>query len=176
MRRQIKLDVFEIRMEMLKKYEDIFKKYYLNETEGISLSDQKKKDLEKKGSELLKQEDKLRFEKVRSIYYVNIINKCLSSYLLPEWTICLEENVLLEYALPIFSRVLSHYPMLCGGKCEWEILYDITNIPYSFWNKHEDWKQFFKKIISEIICNKNYVNEINEGYVHHFKAFALEEE
>lgn len=36
--------------------------------------------------------------------------------------------------------------------------------------------EIFKKIISEIICNKNYLNEINEGYVHHFKAFALEEE
>lgn len=37
---------------------------------------------------------------IRSIHYYNVIIKKLKEYTLPEWIVCLNEKVLLEYAVP----------------------------------------------------------------------------
>ena len=78
------MNVFEKRIEMLKKNEKIFKKYYRKEEMGIIICNDKKENFQKRGYELLEIEVKSRFEEVRSIYYYNIVNKRLHDYSFPE--------------------------------------------------------------------------------------------
>ena len=138
---------------MLEENERVFEQYCRNEKSRVLISDAQKENLKKCGSELLNKEIKERFEETRSIYYHNILNMPLLEYTFPEWVVCLQEKVLLEYAIPIFSRVLVHYPMLCGKNCEWEILYEITKIDEDFWNIHEGWKRFFVNILDNVLCD-----------------------
>ena len=166
------MNVFEKRIAMLKKNEKIFKKYYRNEEMRIIICNDKKENFQKRGYELLEIEVKSRFEKVRSIYYYNIVNKRLHDYSFPEWIVCIEEKVLLEYAIPIFSRVLKYYPMLCGEHCEWEVLYEISKVDENFWNMHKEWKLFFKDIINNISYNnEKEINDISKKYIHQFHVF-----
>lgn len=171
------MDVFEKRLVMIRENEQIFKKYYRNEEIGIIICDDRKEDFKKKGSDLLNAEVKLRFEEVRSIYYRNIINNILYDYSFPEWVVCVEEKVLLEYAIPILSRVLKYYPMLCGKDYEWEVLYEISKIDENFWNIHREWKMFFEDIIRDILHSRNErkMDNISEKYICQFETFIFTE-
>lgn len=172
----IKMNVFEKRKKMLEKNEEVFEQYCRNEKTGILISDARKEYLKKTGSELLSGEIKERFEETRSIYYYNILNKPLLEYTFPEWVVCLQEKALLEYAVPIFSRVLVHYPMLCGKNCEWEILYEIAKVDEDFWNVHEGWKRFFVDILNNVLCDNGVEKEpvINEKFIEQFCIFISE--
>lgn len=172
----IKMNVFEKRKKMLEKNEKIFEQYFKNESIGILISDVHKECLKRTGSELLNGETKERFEETRAIYYYNILNKPLLEYTFPEWVVCLQEKVLLEYTIPIFSRVLENYPMLCGKNCEWEILYEIAKVDENFWNVHEGWKQFFVNILNDVLYNNGEKKEpiINAKFIHQFCIFISE--
>lgn len=174
------MDIFQKRIKILKENEQIFNQYCGREELGILISDDKKHDFLKKGGELLEEEEKSYFEEVRSIYYHNVVNKTLCEFSFPEWVVCIEEKVLLEYAVPIFSRVLKVYPMLyvdvgiCDGEiCQWKILYEVSKIDEFFWNKHIEWKNFFKNIIKDILDKneKKEITFIDDKYIIQFYDF-----
>lgn len=104
----------------------------------MSISDVKKKGYIKCGCELLSIEKSEQFMEVRSIHYHNVVTKRLAEYTLPEWLVCLQEEILLEYAIPVFVGVLEKYPMLCGMNNEWQVLYDITRLNHDFWMMNTD--------------------------------------
>ena len=91
------MNIFEKRIKILKENEQIFNQYFGKEELGILISDDKKQDFLKKGGELLEKNVKQYFEEVRSIYYHNVVNKTLHEFSFPEWVVCIEEKVLLEY-------------------------------------------------------------------------------
>lgn len=173
------MDIFEKQMKMLKENEQIFNQYYEKEDVGIFISDDKKQDFSKKGSELLEETVIASFEQVRCIYYWNIINRTLREFSFWEWAICLEEKVLLEYAIPIFSRVLKSYPMLCGeiasGRfSQWGILYEIAKVDGLFWMQHAEWKNFFEDIIKDALekNEKETINSVSDIYIMQFHHFS----
>lgn len=128
----------------------------------------------KTGKDLLPEDKTKEFREVRSIHYHNVITKKLKEYNFPEWIVCLNEKVLLDYTIPIFSRVLAEYPMLCGMNSEWQILYEITKIDWVFWKTHRTWKMFFDEIIEEVILSKEQgglITPISEEYLYKFKNF-----
>lgn len=111
---------------------------------------------------------------MRSIHYHNVVNKILGEYSLPEWLVCLHEEILLEYAVPIFSRVREIYPMLCGMNNEWQVLYEITKLNQDFWIKNAEWKEYFDKLIESVLLEyaQGRINTtIPEVYLYQFKAF-----
>lgn len=168
------MDVFEKHFMMLKKNEEIFKKYSIKKENGIKFSADKAKDFYKSGKNLLSIEVIEYFLEVRSIHYHNIINLNLNQYSFPEWIVCLEENVLLDYALPIFSRVLQEYPMLCGMQCEWQVLYEITKINEDFWMIHQKWKEYFIDILNRFCSNyvmEELIDIFSEEYFFQFEKF-----
>lgn len=59
-------------------------------------------------------------------------------------------GILLEYAVPILSRVLSQNPLLNGAYYRGELIYNILNIDESFWQKHIDWKVYFETLLMDI--------------------------
>lgn len=168
------MDIFEKHFKMLESNEEIFKKYSIKEEKGLILSDEKKRDFCVKGKNLLSEEVTNYFLEIRSIYYQNIINNTLQQYSFYEWVVCLQEKVLLEYAVPIFSRVLYEYPMLCGMNCEWQVMYEITKIREDFWLPHIDWKIYFVEILRRFSSDYNEIELIqifSERYFKQFKKF-----
>lgn len=168
------MNVFERHFAMLKRGQDVFEQYKRAENIGIRISDKKKKDYVKIGGELLTKEKGKQFMEVRSIHYHNVVVKKLEEYSLPEWLVCLNEEVLLEYAIPIFSRVLNKYPMLCGMNNEWQVLYDITKINPKFWEDNREWKMYFVEIIEKIFWEyeqNTSVIFIPEEYLYQFSIF-----
>lgn len=110
---------------------------------------------------------------------VNGDNMKLKQYSFPEWIVCLEENVLLDYALPIFSRVLQEYPMLCGMQCEWQVLYEITKIKEDFWMIHKKWKEYFIEILKGFCSNytkEELIDIFSEEYFYQFETFIGNED
>lgn len=169
------MNIFEKHFSMLKKNEEIFEKFKARECIGIKISENAKKDFFKTGKELLTIEKEKQFMEIRSIHYYNVIIKKLKEYTLPEWIVCLNEKVLLEYAVPVFSRVLNEYPMLCGMNCEWQVLYEITKIKQCFWDLHKEWKVYFVKIIDNIFLEykqEDLMTVIPKEYLHQFKNYS----
>ena len=122
------------------------------------------------------QKEKELFMVVRSIHYNNVVMKKLKEYTLPEWLVCLSEEVLLEYAIPIFSRVLHKYPMLCGMNKEWQVIYEITKVSEEFWEVNKEWKVYFYKIINTILSQYEegkLIASIPEEYLYQFKNFMI---
>ena len=172
------MDVFEKHFEMLRKNEEIFKKYSVKTENGLRFSNNKEKDFYKNGKNLLSIEVIEYFLEVRSIHYHNVINMKLKQYSFSEWIVCLEENVLLDYALPIFSRVLQEYPMLCGMQCEWQVLYEITKIKEDFWMVHKKWKEYFIEILKRFCSNytkEELIDIFSEEYFYQFETFIGKE-
>lgn len=168
------IDLFEKHFSMLDKNQKIFEKYKTINSIGIEISEKRKKEYVKIGKELLPIEKSEQFREVRSIHYNNVVMKKLEEYTLPEWIVCLKEEVLLEYTIPVFSRVLHEYPMLCGMNREWQVLYDITNVNRVFWQEHKEWKAYFDKIIDKVIleCKRDAMKvSIPEEYLCQFKNF-----
>lgn len=164
--------IFEQHFAMLKSNEELFLKY--KKIECIEISDKMQKDFLKTGKQLLKEENVERFLQIRSIHYYNVVMKKLEEYSLPEWFICISEKVLLEYAIPVFLRVLNHYPMLCGINNEWQVMYEISKIDIEFWNEHRDWKVYLDNIIDKIFLeNKEgkLAVDVPEEYLIQFKIF-----
>ena len=64
------------------------------------------------GRELLSNEEVDRIAKIRSVSAYNVLNWTLQEYELSEWYLWLEENVLLEIVVPLFSEVLKQYPAI----------------------------------------------------------------
>lgn len=164
------MNVFERQMEMYKNSQAVFEKYVTQTDKGIVLPDSIKENFEKTGNELLPTDTINHFLEIRSQYYANIINNKMKDYVYMEWVICLIEKVLLEYALPLFSRVLIFYPMLCGIFAEWEVLYEIAKIDEEFWDTHKEWKCFFVLLMKDIISkNKAF---IKDEYLHEMSLFV----
>lgn len=169
------MDIFEKHFEMLKNNEEIFRKYSIKDDKGLILSDEKKKDFYIKGRDLLSDEIAKYFLEIRSIYYHNVINNNLQQYSFYEWIVCLEENILLEYAIPIFSRVLQEYPMLCGMNYEWQVMYEIAKIKEDFWLAHIDWKIFFVDILKRFSSeyeDAELIEIFSKKYFYQFKKFV----
>lgn len=143
--------MIERHLAMLKRNQDIFEKYKTNEEMGLEIATDKQKEYSNFGRNFITLEKKEEFADIRSVHYHNILTKKLEEYSLPEWFICLKEGILLEYAIPIFSRVLQKYPMLCGMDSEWQVLYCITQVNSAFWAERETWKKYFKEIIDDIL-------------------------
>lgn len=159
---------------MLKNNQEKFEQYKKTEDIGIKISEEKEKDLLKFGREFLSKEKSEQLMEVRSIHYHNVVTKVLGEYSLPEWLVCLHEEILLEYAIPIFSRVLANYPMLCGMNNEWQVLYEITILNQDFWMMNEDWKVYFDKLIEKVLFEYEqggFNTTISEEYLYQFKAF-----
>lgn len=157
-----------------KNNEAIFEKYKLIECEEVKISEKKQKEYWKTGKELLTAEKAEQFMEVHSIYYDNVVMKKLNEYTLPEWFVCLDEKVLLEYAVPVFAGVLKEYPMLCGLRCEWQVLYAISGLDQEFWQMHKEWKKFFSEIIDNIILEyeqKKITIPIPRAYLEQLKQF-----
>lgn len=168
------MDIFEKHFEMLKENERIFRKYSIKKENGLQLSSVQEKNFYVEGRDLLSDEVINYFLDVRSIHYYRVIHKKLKNYSLFEWIVCLEESVLLEYALPIFSRVLYEYPMLCGMNCEWQIMYEITKINENFWTFHQEWRRFFVEIIMQFFSKytkEELSNMFSEQYFCQFEKF-----
>lgn len=168
------MDIFEQHFTMLKKNKEVFEKYKVKENTGIKITDQEKKDYQKMGKDLMTIEKSEQLLEVRSIHYYNVVMKKLKDYSFPEWIVCLNEKVLLEYAIPVFSRVLKEYPMLCGLNCEWQILYEITTVDQEFWEKHIEWKKYFQKIVEEIdleYAREKLMVPVPKEYSQQFETF-----
>lgn len=168
------MNMFDLHFEMLRINQEIFEKFKLRENIVIEISENIKKDFIKNGKELLSLTEIEYFSEVRSIHYQNVVVKKLEEYTLPEWLVCLNEKVLLEYAIPILSNVLNEYPMLCGMNCEWQVLYEITNLEHEFWQTHKAWKAFYDEMIDKIILTyeqDNFEVLIPEEYLYQFKMF-----
>lgn len=171
------MNIFEKHFAMIEKNIEIFEQNKMKENIGISLSDDMQKKLMKSGKEILTIEKIQELMEVRSIYYNNVVMKKLIEYSLPEWFVCLEEKVLLDCAIPIFSKVLHVYPMLCGDKNEWQVLYEITQVNQKFWEMNKGWKEYFNNIIDGILLKyEQGVLElyISDEYVCRFKRFVKE--
>lgn len=169
------MDKFEGHFDMLRKNEKIFKKYSVKKQNGIAIPIDKEDDFKLKGKQLLSQEKANYFLEIRSIYCWNIVNMELKNYSFPEWVICIEESVLLEYAIPILSRVLQEYPMLCGKDCEWQVLYKLTKVEKEFWLSHKNWKEFFVELINRIFASNKKEDLIvlfPEDYYYQFIEFC----
>ena len=161
------MNVFEKHFDMLKKNENIFEQCKIEE-----MNNNINENYKYKGIELLDKKRCDEFMQVRSIHYSNIIFKRLDEFNFPEWIICIEEKVLLDYAVPIFLKVLEKYPMLCGMHCEWEILYEIIKIEEVFWINHIDWKENLNAIIKDDIFNyEKKLYNINYEYIEQFKKY-----
>ncbi len=168
------MNIFERHFTMLKKNEEVFEQFKMAEGIGIEISNKRRKDYLKIGKELLTIGMSEQFMEVRSIHYYNVVMKKLEEYTLPEWLVCLKEEVLLEYAIPVFSRVLQKYPMLCGMNNEWQVLYDITRVNQVFWQVHKEWKVYFNKIVDKILLENRqgvFIMPIPEEYLYQFKNF-----
>lgn len=168
------MNIFDKHFAMIERNLDIFEKNKMKENIGIRLSDDMKKDLLKTGKELLTKEKSQELIEVRSIHYYNVVMKILKEYSLPEWFACLEEKVLLEYAIPVFSGVLKVYPMLCGNKNEWQVLYEITQVNQMFWEMNKEWKEYFDDIINGVLMKHEQgvlETSISEEYIRQLKCF-----
>lgn len=168
------MNIFERHFAMLKRNETIFEQFKMTEGIGIEISDKRQKDYLKIGKELLTIEKCEQFMEIRSIHYYNVVMKKLEEYALPEWLVCLKEEVLLEYTIPVFSKVLQKYPMLCGMNNEWQVLYDITRVNQDFWRVHKEWKTYFNKIIDKILLEYSQrvlIIPFPEEYLYQFRNF-----
>ena len=168
------MNIFEKHFNMLRKNQEIFEQYKMIESAGIRVSDIRKPDYLKFGRELLAIEKSKQFMQVRSVHHYNVVMKTLEEYTLPEWIVCLEEEVLLEYAIPIFSRVLESYPMLCGMNNEWEVLYEITRLNQEFWRRNTEWKEYFNKIIDVVFLEYRkgaFIIAVPDEYLNQFQIF-----
>lgn len=168
------MNIFDKHFAMIERNLDIFEQYKMEENIGIRFSDDMQKDLMKIGKELLTIEKSQELMEVRSIHYYNVVMKKLKEYSLPEWFVCLEEKVLLEYAIPVFSRVLKVYPMLCGSKNEWQVLYEITQVNQKFWERNKKWKEYFDDVINGILLKHEQgvlETNVSEEYIRQFKYF-----
>lgn len=153
------MDVFEKKIKMHRKHEEIFNKYRNQSNNGILIPDNLRINLEKTGRELLPEKTVNYFLTVRCQYYANVINDKMKDYTYMEWVTCIKEKILLEYALPIIAGPLLFYPMLSGMHAEWEILYEISDIDEKFWMEHRDWKAFFVRLMKEAINQEDIAGE-----------------
>ncbi len=163
------MNMLEI-IEMRKKSFAEFEKYKSNENVGIKIPNVIQKGFNKFGKEILSTDTCKRLLEYRSIHYHNVVNEKLSDYSLPGWIVCLEEEILLEYAILICSRVLFHCPMLLGTNNEWEVLYLIAKIQDGFWQANREWKDYYKLLIGKAVNNDNS-NAIPKEYLEVFKKF-----
>lgn len=165
------MDVFEKHFNMLRKSEKKFITYYKNSKLGIPMPKDFGEDISKKGKDLLSQNQVVYFRQVRSMHYQNVIDKEIGDWEYLEWLACLEERVLLMYVIPLFSKVLEVYPMLYGGNCEWQVLYEITIIDNSIWMKYPEWKKFYQKIVCNSIFRQDGKCKIKTDYLCQFERF-----
>ncbi len=163
------MNILEI-LEMRKKSFTEFEKCKDNENLGIKIPNNIQNGFNKLGKEILSSKTCERLLEYRSIHYNNVVNEKLSDYNLPEWVVCLEEEVLLEYAIPILSRVLSHCPMMLGMNNEWEVLYLVVKVKSDFWRVNKEWKDYYKLLIDKAINNDNS-NSIPQKYLMVFREF-----
>ena len=166
------MDIFEKHFAMLQNSRDIFEKYK-NRGEIKAFSNEQA-EFSMRGKELLTIEMCEQFMEVRSIHYYNVVTKKMGEYTFPEWLVCLNEKVLLEYVIPIFSGALKEYPMLCGMNCEWQVLYEITMISQEFWNDNREWKVYFSKIIKKVLFEYeqgSLISNVPENYLSQFEKF-----
>ena len=170
------MDVFEKYFNMLKRSEDMFEKLKTKDCENVKISENEVMEYYKEGKELLPTEKSKEFIEIRSIHNYNVVMKKLVDYTFPEWLVCLNEKVLLKYAIPIFARVLNEYPMLCGMNCEWQVLYEITKIDQDFWDIHNEWKKHFITIVNNVVLDynsKKIMNTISGKYLDCFEKFII---
>lgn len=168
------MDVFEKHFNMLRESEEMYKRYCMKKEKGIVISIEEEKNFNIKGEKLLPSETIKYLKQFRSIYYWNVVDMELKNYSLHEWIVCVEESVLLEYAIPILSRVLHEYPMLYGGNSEWQVLYEITKINREFWAVHDSWGKFFIEIICSVLSGgmeQNLTDTIPQEYLYQFRDF-----
>ena len=148
------MDVFEKHFNRLRESEEMYNRYCMKKDKGIAISIEEEKNFNVKGEELLSSETIKYLKQFRSIHCWNVVDMELKNFSFEEWKVCVEESVLLEYAIPVLSRVLHEYPMLYGGNSEWQVLYGITKINREFWAVHESWKKFFVEIICSVLSGE----------------------
>lgn len=164
--------MFEQHFTMLEKNRCIFEQY--KNLDKIGLKIVNNKQYCSFGKDLLTSDTSNKFLQVRSIHYYNVVTKKLKDFSLPEWLVCLNEEILLEFAVPIFSRVLEKYPMLCGMNREWQVLYSITKIENKFWLSHKSWKKYFDEFIDKILLEHTKGNLcIPSDYLEEFSKFKM---
>ena len=102
---------FQVRInsEIKKTVEDIYAKTGMTLTDAFNTFIG---DDTRLGRELLSNEEVDRIAKIRSVSAYNVLNWTLQEYELSEWYLCLEEKVLLEIVVPLFSEVLKQYPAI----------------------------------------------------------------
>lgn len=170
------MDIFEEHFANLKRNQEIFETYKKKSDKGIKLSNEQKDNFNKKGKELLKKDEIAHLLEMRGINYTNVVKNELKDYSFYEWLVCLEQKVLLEYAVPIFSKVLVYYPFLYGMHYNGEVLYQITIIEFDFWENHFDWKEYFISIVNDILSKytiTELTNLCRKEYICQFEKFVL---
>lgn len=169
------MDIFTKRANCMKESQRAFNRLAFNVNEGLEMPKSFKLNLEKLGSELLEPNDVERISKIRCIYYSNLLTNKLSDFSYFEWLVCLEEKVLLEYTIPLFSRVLFKYPFLYGlSYCKGEVICKILELGDTFWIYHSDWKNVYRKIVKNIfeLYSEDELNSIlKREYVKILKLF-----
>lgn len=172
MMKGIDMNIVE-KIEMRKKSYMEFDKFKSSENVGILIPHNMLTKYDNLGKDLISEEVCESLLEVRSIHHSNVVNKKLNDYDLPEWIVCLEEEILLEYAIPIFSRTLCHYPMLSGMNNEWEVLYLITRINHNFWQDNTEWNDYYKLLIKKVIDGNEIKDSISQGYLVAFSEFIM---
>lgn len=165
------MDVFERHFNLLRKSEKIFNTYYKDNTIGIPMPETYNEDILRKGKDFLTASQIEYFLQVRCMHYEDVVKNELGNLTYLDWLVCLEEGVLLIYAVSLFSRILEKYPMLYGGNNEWQVLYEITMIDKKIWNEYPEWEIYFKKLICNSVFEKDVKSSINKEYLYQFEKF-----
>lgn len=80
----------------------------------------------------------------------NILYRKLGEYGWGEWVICLHLELLLDYTIPMMSRVLSASVFVPGLYYKGEILWRILKHNSNIWNTHPTWKQYFVGLLQNV--------------------------
>lgn len=86
----------------------------------------------------------------RSGYASHILNWTLAEYGWAEWILCMNLWVLMEYAIPVLSKVLDINAFVPGIFYRGEVLYRILIYEGDIWERHPDWMPFFKGLVQNM--------------------------
>lgn len=121
-------------------------------TLGIGAGNLTQEVLDKTGRELIGEEEVIQeLLSVRGIDYQNMVNCKLKNYTLLEWTGCIKEGILIEYAVPMLSRLLAIHPLAAGIHYQGELLFYIVRAFQVGIVTQADWLQYFKELVTGII-------------------------